>query len=174
MHSSHTKNSFADGSILFKVCCSFVTFEKGVNSQWNIWLLFSQLKILLNVWKYSYLSHCWCPWIQLISKTFWFNILLTWHIAQCNIRNHISHSDNPLRNLSYITGATLPGVSNLLVPLGHTGRRVVLPHTLYSLWHIITKISHYVLSKLTIFCWATFIAILSLMWPMGRRLDTAA
>ena len=29
-----------------------------------------------------------------------------------------------------------------------------------------------VLSKFTILCWATFIAILGRMWPMGCRLDT--
>ena len=31
------------------------------------------------------------------------------------------------------------GVSNILVPLGHTGRRVILGHTLNTLQHIITK-----------------------------------
>ena len=37
---------------------------------------------------------------------------------------------------------SLPGVSNLLVSLSHTGRRrVVLGHTLNTLWHVIAKIS---------------------------------
>ena len=31
-----------------------------------------------------------------------------------------------------------------------------------------------VLSKFTIFCWATFIAILGCMWSAGRGLDTSA
>ena len=31
-----------------------------------------------------------------------------------------------------------------------------------------------ILSKFTILCWATFIANLCCMWPMGRRLDTPA
>ena len=46
-------------------------------------------------------------------------------------------------------------MSNLLASLDHTGRRIVLGHTLNTLWHIIThthKNSH-VLSKFTILCW---------------------
>lgn len=42
-------------------------------------------------------------------------------------------------------------VSNLLVPLGHTVK---------TLQHLITKKSPNVLSKFTILCWASFIAIL--------------
>ena len=43
----------------------------------------------------------------------------------------------------------LAGVSNLLVSLGHTGRRVVLGHPLNTLQHVITKKkSHNVLSNL--------------------------
>ena len=34
------------------------------------------------------------------------------------------------------------------------------------------KKSHNILSKFTILFWATFIAILSFMWPVGHRLDT--
>ena len=41
------------------------------------------------------------------------------------------------------------GVSNLLASLGHTGRRVVLGHTLNTLGHVITKNSHNVLNKFT-------------------------
>ena len=63
-------------------------------------------------------------------------------------------------------------VSNLLASLGHTGRNVILGHTLNTLQHIITKKSHNVLSKFMILCWATFIAILGCLWPMGLRLDT--
>ena len=65
------------------------------------------------------------------------------------------------------------GVSNLLASLGHTGRRVVLGHTLNTSQYVIThKKSHNVLSKFTILCWATFIAILGLMQPAGHGLDT--
>ena len=49
------------------------------------------------------------------------------------------------------------GVSHLLESLGHTGRRVVLGHTLNISWYVITKISHNVLSKFMILCWAVFI-----------------
>ena len=74
--------------------------------------------------------------------------------------------------MSCVEGLEL-GVSNLLVSLGHTGRRVVLGHTLNTLWHVIThKESHNVLNKFMILCWATFIAILSLMQSVGSRLDT--
>ena len=67
----------------------------------------------------------------------------------------------------------LPGVSNVLVSLGHTGRRrVVLGHTLNTLGQVITKKSHNVLSKFMILCWAAFTAILSCMRPAGRRLDS--
>ena len=67
----------------------------------------------------------------------------------------------------------LSGLSNLLASLGHTGRRrVVLRHTLNTLWHIITKKSHNVLSKFTMLCWAAVIAILGHIQPIGRGLDT--
>ena len=59
-------------------------------------------------------------------------------------------------------------MSNLLASLHYAGRRrVVLGHTLNILWHVITKISHNVLSKFTILCWATFITILGHMQPIG-------
>ena len=60
---------------------------------------------------------------------------------------------------SYILAA----VSNLLASLGHTGRIIVLSHTLNILWCVITKTSHNVLSKCMILFWVTFIAILSHM-----------
>ena len=63
-------------------------------------------------------------------------------------------------------------ISKLLVSLDHTGKRVVLGHTLNTLWHIITKKSHNVLSKFTILCWAAFIAILGCMRPTGGGLVT--
>ena len=44
--------------------------------------------------------------------------------------------------------------------------------TLNTLWHVITKSSHNILSKFTILCWAPFTATLSCMWPAGLRLDT--
>ena len=57
-----------------------------------------------------------------------------------------------------------------LQPFGHTGRRVVLSHTLSTLQHVITKISHNVLSNFMILCWAAFIDILSCRWdtPSGK------
>ena len=64
------------------------------------------------------------------------------------------------------------GVSKLLASLRHTGRRkLVLVHTLNTLQHEITKKSH-ILSKCTILCWATFIAILGYMWLTGCRFNT--
>ena len=65
-----------------------------------------------------------------------------------------------------------PGVSNLLASPRHTEKRGVLGHTWNTLWHIITKKSHNVLSKFMILCWAAFTATLACMWPRGRRLDT--
>ena len=38
-----------------------------------------------------------------------------------------------------------------MASLGHTGRRGVLGHTLNTLWHVITKTSHNILSKFMIF-----------------------
>ena len=68
---------------------------------------------------------------------------------------------------------TVPDMSNLLASLGHTGRRrVVLGHTLNTLQHIIIKISHNVLSKFMILCWASFTAILCHIQPEGCRLGT--
>ena len=65
-------------------------------------------------------------------------------------------------------------MSNLLASLDHTGRRrVVLGHTLNTLWHVIQKKSH-VLSNFTVLCWAVFTAILGCTWPVGHRLDTPA
>ena len=62
------------------------------------------------------------------------------------------------------------GVSNLLASLDQTGRRrVVLHHTLNTVQHEITTKSHNVLIKSVIVCWATFIAILSPIWPEGHR-----
>ena len=46
--------------------------------------------------------------------------------------------------------------------------------TLNTLQQVITKKSLNVLSKFTILCWATFIAILGSMQPMGQGLDTPA
>ena len=63
-------------------------------------------------------------------------------------------------------------VSNVLVSLGHTGRTVILDHTLNTQTLMKTKSSHNVLSKLTILCLASFIAILGCMWPMGHGLNT--
>ena len=50
-------------------------------------------------------------------------------------------------------------VSNLLASMSHTGRRVVLGYTLNTMQHVITKISHDILSKFTILCWAACTAI---------------
>ena len=58
--------------------------------------------------------------------------------------------------------------------LGHTGRRrVVLDYTLNTETLIKTdEQKKRVLSKFMILCWATFIAILGHMWPIGNTLDT--
>ena len=64
------------------------------------------------------------------------------------------------------------GVSNLLASLGHTGRRVVLGHTLNTQTLTKTDEQKKVLSKFTILCWATFMAILGRMQPVGHGLDT--
>ena len=67
------------------------------------------------------------------------------------------------------------GVSNLLASLGHTERRrVVLGHTLntQTLMKTDGQKKKKILGKFTILCWATFIAILSCMWPTGHGLDT--
>ena len=65
-----------------------------------------------------------------------------------------------------------PGLSKLFISLVHTGRRVVLGHTLSTWQHIITKKSHNVLNKFTILCWTAFIAVLDHMRPAGHGLDT--
>ena len=60
-----------------------------------------------------------------------------------------------------------------MASLRHTGRRVVLGHTLNTLQHVITKKkSHNVLSKFTIFCWAVFAGVLGRMWTAGCGLIT--
>ena len=61
---------------------------------------------------------------------------------------------------------SLAGVSNLLMSLGHSGRRVVLGQTLNTQTLMKTKKSYNVLNKFMILCCAAFIAILS------HRLDT--
>ena len=68
-----------------------------------------------------------------------------------------------------------PGVSDLLASLGHTGRRVALGHTLNTQTLMKTdEQERRVLSKFTILCSATFIAILGCTWPAGLGLDTPA
>ena len=51
-------------------------------------------------------------------------------------------------------------------------RRAVLGHTLNTLRHVVTKISHNVLNKLTNLCWAALTAIPGCVWPVGCGLDT--
>ena len=80
----------------------------------------------------------------------------------------VSQSHLLLREVS------LAGVCKLWASLQHTGRRVVLGHTLNTLWHLITKTSHNILSKFMILCGATFTAILGCTQPVGRRSDTPA
>ena len=46
------------------------------------------------------------------------------------------------------------------------------PHIQYIVTRDHKKISHNVLSKFTILCWATFTAVLGCMWPTGHGLDT--
>ena len=65
------------------------------------------------------------------------------------------------------------GLSNLLASLGHTGgRTVVLGHTVNTQTVTKTDEQRKVRSKLTILCWAAFIAILGHMWPVGHGLGT--
>ena len=73
-----------------------------------------------------------------------------------------------------IKGLVYSGVCNLLAALGHTGRRVVLGHTLNTQTIKKTDEQKEILSKFTILCWATFIAILGHMRPAGHGLDTPA
>ena len=63
-------------------------------------------------------------------------------------------------------------VSNLLASLGHTGRRVVLGHTLNTQTLMKTDEKNKVVSKFTILCWAAFIAIRGCMRPTSFGLDT--
>ena len=62
----------------------------------------------------------------------------------------------------------LTGVATLRASLDHTGRRVVLVHTLNTLRRTITKKSHRVLSKFTVWGWAAFTAILGHVRPTGH------
>ena len=63
-------------------------------------------------------------------------------------------------------------MSDVLVSLGHTGRkRVSLGHTLNTRTLTETEEQKKVLSKFMNLCWAEFIAILGLMWPVGHGLD---
>ena len=59
-----------------------------------------------------------------------------------------------------------------MASLYHTGKRVVLGHTLNALQHVITEKSHNVLSKFTILYWAALTAFWGCMRPVGHRLDT--
>ena len=60
----------------------------------------------------------------------------------------------------------LSGVSNLLVSLGYTGRRVVWGYILNPQTLMKTdEKKKMVLSKFTILCWATFIAFLATCGP---------
>ena len=64
-------------------------------------------------------------------------------------------------------------MSNFLVSLGYTGRKgVVLGHILNAQTLTKPTKSHNILSKFTILCWATFIALLGHMRPTGHGLDT--
>ena len=75
--------------------------------------------------------------------------------------------------LNVIHANLCEGVSNLLASLHYPGRRVVMGHTLNTLWHVITKEkSHDIISEFMILWWATFTASLGCVWPTGCRLDT--
>ena len=63
-------------------------------------------------------------------------------------------------------------LSNLLVSLHHSGRRVVLGHTLNTLQHVITSKSHNVLSKFTFRVGPHSQPPWAARGPAGRRLDT--
>ena len=70
-----------------------------------------------------------------------------------------SHSGCKAAGCIRKTVGPLAAVSKLLASLGHSGRRrVVLGHTLNTLWHVITTKSRHVLSKFTMLCWAAFTA----------------
>ena len=79
------------------------------------------------------------------------------------------------QNLEYLKHLRDSGVSNLLASESHWKKKGCLgPHIKYTKTHDHKKKSHNVLSKFMILCWAAFTAILSCMWPVGRRLDTPA
>ena len=90
----------------------------------------------------SSLKACWPIWEQ-----------------QLNWTASVFSNTRPVGRATAMTGG-LPGVSNLLESLGHIWRRVVLGHTLNTLTLIETDKQKKVLSKFTVLCWATFIAIL--------------
>ena len=59
-----------------------------------------------------------------------------------------------------------------MASLSYTARRrVVLGHMVNMQTLMKTDEQKKVLSKFTVLCWATFIAILSCMWPAGHGLD---
>ena len=76
-----------------------------------------------------------------------------------------------------LTSPTLldSGMSDLLVSLGHTGRRrVVLGHTLTAQTLVKTdeqKKKNKVLNKFMILYWAALITFLGCRWPVGLTLD---
>ena len=62
-----------------------------------------------------------------------------------------------------------------MASLGHTGRRIVLGHTLNTQTLMKTDDPQKkVLSKFMILCWAVFLAILGSKWPVGHGLDAPA
>ena len=65
----------------------------------------------------------------------------------------------------------LQGVQHFGIPKSHWKKNCLEPHVKYIVTRNHKKILLF-LSKFTILCWATFIAILGHMWPMGRGLDT--
>ena len=74
-----------------------------------------------------------------------------------------------------IQGTPHVGVSNLLTSLATLEEEVCLGlHIKYTSTNENWWAKAKVLSKCTILCWATFIAILGLMWPTGHGLDTPA
>ena len=79
------------------------------------------------------------------------------------ITDHLNKVPIKIQSLSLL----MAGVSNILASLGHTGRTIVLGHTLNTLWHIIKRKSHNLLSKFTVLCWTSFIATWGCIWPAG-------
>ena len=84
----------------------------------------------------------------------------------------LSDASNPFCSLDKVKNF-LQGCPNFW-HLWATLEEIVLGHTLNASQHVITKISHNVLSKFTFLCWAEFIDIQDCMWPVGGRLDTPA